>query len=212
MKHLVYDKEQEEVFLKKFDQIQQETNTIVSKFTEKKELKLLDKPVISMGIFYYMKPNQILWEYQKPKLKKFLLTGNILLSYYPEEKKAERINIKRFSEQVFKFFCIGQLSEDLKDYYKIRISNSSDSKDVIMTLIPKKRRLKKRVFHLKLWIDRKTFQPCQLQYVEVDKDITTITFEKMEVNVEIPAPTFEINLPSDVEIKEEFTEFLNSKK
>lgn len=210
-KHTVYNKEQEATFFKEFDQAQSKTNTIVSQFIEKKELTLLDSPVVSRGVFYYRKPNQILWEYHEPDVKKFLLTGKILLSYYPKEKKAEQINIKRFSGHVFKFICIGQLSKDLKNYYKMEISNSRDSKEVLMTLIPKKRKVKKRIDHLKLWIDRKTFQLSQLQYVEVDGDRTTITFEKVQVNAEVPASTFEIDLPSDVEISEKFTEFLNDK-
>lgn len=209
IKHSIYNKQQKEAFLKQFDKVQQHMETIISHFIEKKELKLLDKPVISRGKFYYRKPNHILWEYEKPHLKKFLLTGNILLSYYPEEKKAEQVNIRRFSSHLFRFFCIGQLSRDLKDYYKIEISNSPDSKDVLMTLIPKKRKWKKKLKHLKVWIDRKTFQFSQLQFTEMDGDQTTLIFKKMNINSDLPASIFEIHLPPDVEIKNELTGFLN---
>ncbi len=209
---LVYSKEQEMSFLKKFDQVQEQTITVISNFTEKKELTLLDQPVISQGILYYKRPNQILWEYQKPDIKKFLLTGDHLLSYYPKEKRAEQISIKRFRSHVFKFFCIGQLSEDLRDYYKMEVSNSHNAKNVLMTLWPKKRKLKKRIDHLKLWIDRDVHQLTRLQYVEVDGDQTTIDFNNLRVNREIPPSTFQIDLPADVEVKREFTEFSSDEK
>lgn len=208
----LYSKEQEISFLKKFDQVQEETITMISNFTEKKELTLLDKPAISHGILYYKRPNQILWEYQKPDIKKFLLTGDHLLSYYPKEKKAEQISIKRFRSHVFKFFCIGQLSKDLKDYYKMEVSNNQNQKNVLMTLWPRKRKLKKRIDHLKLWIDRDVHQLTRLQYVEVDGDKTTINFDNLRVNSEIPPSTFQIDLPADVEVKKEFTEFSHSEK
>jgi outer membrane lipoprotein carrier protein len=208
----VYSKEQEASFLKKFDQVQEETITMISDFTEKKELTLLDQPAVSQGVLYYQRPNQILWEYQKPDSKKFLLTGDRLLSYYPEEKKAEQISIKRFRSHVFKFFCIGQLSKDLKDYYKIEVSNSQNSKNILMTLWPKKRKLKKRIDHLNLWIDRKALQLTQLQYVEVDGDKTTIRFDNLQINKDIPSSIFQIELPEDVEVKKRFTEFSNGRE
>lgn len=203
----IYNKEQETSFLKKFDQAQEKTNTIISNFTERKELTLLNGPAISHGVFYYMRPDQILWEYQQPDVKKFLLTKDTLLSYYPKEKKAEQINIKRFRKHVFRFFCIGQLSKDLSDYYEIELSDNHHSKNVQMTLRPKKRKLKKRIDHLTLWIDRDQYQLTKLQYVEVDGDKTTITFDKLQVNAKVPSSAFEIDLPADVEIRNELTEF-----
>ncbi len=208
----LFNKEQEASFLKSFDQVQEETVTIISNFTEKKELTLLNKPVVSQGVLYYKRPNQILWEYQKPDIRKFLLTGDNLLSYYPKEKKAEQTSIKRFRSHVFKFFCIGQLSKDLKDYYKIEVSNSQKAKNVLMKLWPKKRKLKKRIDHLKLWIDRESYQLTQLQYIEVDGDKTTISFDRLQINEEVPSSTFQIDLPADVEVKKEFTEFSNDRE
>lgn len=208
----MYSKEQQTSFLEKFDQVQEKTNTLISNFTERKELTLLNKPAISHGVFYYQRPNQILWEYQRPEVKKFLLTGNTLLSYYPKEKKAEQISIKRFRKHVFKFFCIGQLSKDLKDYYKIEVSDNHNPKNVLMTLWPKKRKLKKRIDHLKLWIDRDQYQLTKLQYVEVDSDKTTITFDKLQINAEVPSSAFEIDLPADVEIRKKLTEFSNDQE
>src|SRR5262245_49208475 len=43
--------------LEQWDKRQQETQTLVATFTERKELNLLAKPVISKGEFFYSRPN-----------------------------------------------------------------------------------------------------------------------------------------------------------
>ncbi|MEW5807385.1 MAG: outer membrane lipoprotein carrier protein LolA [Acidobacteriota bacterium] len=211
-KHTIYTDEQTEAFFKKFDFVQKETKTIQATFVEKKELKLLEEPVVSKGRFYFTSPSQALWEYQNPEEKTFLLTKNDLISYYPKEKKAEKVNIKRFSGQVFKFFAVGQISKDLKDYYNIEVSNNNNSKKIIMTLRPKKRRAKKRVDVVRIWIDKTTLQPYQIQYVEMDGDKTTLTFDNLKINEEISAEIYKLNIPPDVEIKEGFSEFSDKGK
>src|SRR5262245_21779586 len=43
--------------LRSFDKAQRETTSLVAGFTEKKELKLLARPVLSRGEFFYQRPN-----------------------------------------------------------------------------------------------------------------------------------------------------------
>ncbi len=209
-KHATYTKEQAEAFFEKFDEVQKNTLTIQADFSERKELRLLKEPAVSKGKFYYTRPNQILWSYQKPDEKQFLLTKNTITSYYPKEKKAEQVSIKRYSKRVFKFFTVGAPSKDLKDLYDIELSNSSNSKRVLMTLEPKKRGVKKRVEVVKLWIEKATLLPQQIQWVEVDGDTTTITFENVKTNVQINEDVYKLNIPPDIEIKEGLSEFSNN--
>src|SRR5207247_9231809 len=49
--------------LQAFDKAQRETTSLVAGFTEKTELKLLARPVLSRGEFYCNRPNQVRWEY-----------------------------------------------------------------------------------------------------------------------------------------------------
>ena len=63
--------------LQAFDKAQRETGTLVASFTEKKELKLLARPVLSRGEFYYNRPNQVRWEYLDPDRKVFVITEDM---------------------------------------------------------------------------------------------------------------------------------------
>ena len=56
--------------LKAWDRTQQETTTLVANFTERKELKLLAKPVLSKGEFYYQSPNRARWATTGPHVRR----------------------------------------------------------------------------------------------------------------------------------------------
>src|SRR5712675_660762 len=58
--------------LDQWDRKQQESVTLVASFTERKDLKLLAKPVISHGEFYYRRPNHVRWEYKEPDHKVYV--------------------------------------------------------------------------------------------------------------------------------------------
>ena len=58
--------------LQKFNESQQAVQSLTATFTERKNLSLLAKPVVSNGTFLYSKPARIKWEYSSPagKLKR----------------------------------------------------------------------------------------------------------------------------------------------
>ncbi|MBP1709976.1 MAG: hypothetical protein H6Q49_178 [Deltaproteobacteria bacterium] len=49
-------------------------STITADFVQKKSMKILSKPLVSEGKFYYAAPDSIRWEYSKP-LKSVVLSG-----------------------------------------------------------------------------------------------------------------------------------------
>ena len=52
-----------------FDQLRKDAaniKTIKARFVQKKSMKILSKPLISQGLFYYAAPDSFRWEYLKP--------------------------------------------------------------------------------------------------------------------------------------------------
>src|SRR5450759_4746563 len=52
-----------------FDQLRKDAakiKTIQARFVQKKSMKILSKPLISQGLFYYVAPDSFRWEYLKP--------------------------------------------------------------------------------------------------------------------------------------------------
>ena len=195
--------------LEAWDKRQQETATLVARFTERKELKLLAKPVVSKGEFYYSRPNRVRWEYLKPDRKVFVITEEMYTAYYPALKRAEEVPIKKFvGKRLFRFLGVGQKIGDLARYYDFRLAPESDVPGTsLLLLTPRKKSVAGHVAEMKIWVDAETSLPRQLQYVEADGDSTLLTFEDMRSNAEIEAARFHVDLPSDVAVSSTFNGF-----
>jgi outer membrane lipoprotein-sorting protein len=195
--------------LEQWDKRQQETTTLVATFTERKELNLLAKPVISKGEFFYMRPNRVRWEYTEPEHKVFVITEDLYTAYYPALKRAEEVPIKKFvGKRLFRFLGVGQKIGDLARYYDFSLAPQSDVKGThLLHLTPRKRTVRDRVSEMKIWVDDATFLPRQLQYVESDGDTTLLTFEGMQSNVEVAQSRFKVDLPGDVAVSQTFNGF-----
>ncbi len=195
--------------LQAFDRAQIETSTLVAAFTEKKDLKLLARPVLSRGELYYNRPNQVRWEYVEPDHKVFVITEDMYVAYYPALKRAEEVPIKKFvGKRLFRFIGLGQSIDDLGKYYEFQLAPQSDLKDThLLLLVPRKKKLRERVAEMKIWVDTSTFLPRQLQYVEADGDSTLLTFHDVRTNGVVDATRFRLELPKDVVVSESFNGF-----
>lgn len=198
-----------EEVLARFDDRQKATNTLVASFTEHKELKLLENPVVSQGEFVYTRPNQVRWEYFEPDRKVFIITEDKYTAYYPALKRAEEVPIKRFiGKRLFRFLGVGQSIEDLGKYYDFALADESDVPETYLLLLkPRKKKLRDRVAEMKIWVDGESFLPIRLQYVEADGDTTLLAFTGMQLNIEVSASRFQLDLPQDVIVSQTFNGF-----
>lgn len=195
--------------LKAWDRTQQETRSLVASFTERKDLKLLAKPVLSRGEFYYQSPNRARWEYHEPDRKVFVITENMYTAYYPALKRAEEVPIKKFvGKRLFRFLGVGQRIGDLARYYEFELAKKSDVPGThLIFLTPRKKAVRDRVAEMKIWVDQNTFLPRQLQYVEADGDTTLLAFDGMRANVEVDEARFRVEWPDDVAVSQTFNGF-----
>jgi len=195
--------------LDQWDKKQQESVTLVASFTERKDLKLLAKPVISHGEFYYSRPNHVRWEYKEPDHKVYVITEDMYTAYFPALKRAEAVPIKKFlGKRMFRFLAVGQRIGDLARYYDFRLAAQSDVKGThLLLLTPRSRTVRDHVAEMKIWVDETTGLPRQLQYFEPDGDTTLLAFEDMRTNVDVAADLFKITLPSDVVVSQTFNGF-----
>ncbi|MBI1949977.1 MAG: outer membrane lipoprotein carrier protein LolA [Acidobacteria bacterium] len=195
--------------LQSFDRAQRETSTLIAGFTERKDLRLLARPVVSRGELYYNRPNQVRWEYLEPDRKVFVITEDRYLAYYPALKRAEEVPIRKFvGKRLFRFIGLGQSIEELGKYYEFRLSAANQLKDThLLVLVPRKKKLRERVAEMKIWVDAATHLPRQLQYVEADGDSTLLTFRDVRSNVEVAAARFRLALPKDVVVSDSFNGF-----
>lgn len=197
--------------LEKFDAAQAGVRTLSARFTERKEIGLLKNAVVQKGVFSHTKPDKFLWEYTSPEPKILLMNDKTLVAYYPVQKQAEEIQT-RLSKRLVKYFGLGQVFVDLKEYYDLSLSSDNTVPGThLIVMKPRVRRLEKRLMEVRLWLDDEINQVRQLEYRETDGDRTQFIFDDVKVNTDIPSSRYVINFPDDVRVSQSFSGFFAEK-
>jgi outer membrane lipoprotein carrier protein len=188
--------------IKHVQEQQKKTNSLQANFRQEKELALLAKPEVSTGAFVYSKPNNVLWSYDTPKRVQMVIAGGVLTTYYPELNKAERVDVKRFEDRIFKYMGASGAIDELARYFDFTFTDSKTKPVYVLDLTPKNRAVAKRVRHIKLWIDKTNYLTSKIEYVEGDGDITRYEFTNIRINEPVPASKFALHLPGTVKVEQ----------
>ncbi len=187
--------------IKKVQEQQKKTATLQADFRQEKELALMAKPEVSTGTFIYSRPSNVRWTYDSPKRVQMVIAGGYLTTYYPELNKAERIDVKRFEDRIFKYMGATGAIDELARYFDFTFTDSKSKSVFVLDLTPKNRAVSKRVQRIKLWIDKSTYLTSKIEYVEGDGDITRYAFTNVRINENVPPSQFALTLPSTVRVE-----------
>jgi outer membrane lipoprotein-sorting protein len=187
--------------IRKVQEQQKITNTLEADFRQEKILALLAKPEVSTGHFTFSKPNNVLWRYDAPKRVEMLIANGMLTTYYPELNKAEQIEVKRYQDRIFKYMGASGAIDELGAYFDFTFRNVSTAPSFELDLKPKTKGIAKRVRHIKIWIDKKSYLTTKFEYTEGDGDITRYEFTNVRVNQPIEQRRFTLNLPANVRVE-----------
>ena len=164
----------------------------------------LNEPIIATGRFFMTKPDAIRWEYTTPEKMSFVISADEYIGYFPARKKAEKRNIQRWRDQLFRFFGVGQGSAELGKFYNIRLREAGDD-TYLLSLIPKRRRVRKRVEEVLFWLDAETYMPKRVEYRATDGTGRTVEFKNIQINPDLAAGLYHVELPDDVTITDGFS-------
>jgi len=181
---------------------QKKTETLEADFRQEKTLALLAKPEVSTGHFTYSKPNNVLWRYDAPKRVEMLIANGVLTTYYPELRKAEQIEVKRYQDRIFKYMGASGALDELATYFDFTFVNRADDAYYRLDLTPKSKGIARRVRHITIWIDKKSYLTTKFEYIEGDGDLTRYEFTHVRVNQPIEQGRFTLNLPPSVKLEQ----------
>jgi outer membrane lipoprotein-sorting protein len=191
-----------EQVIRKVQEQQKKTNTLQADFRQEKELALMARPEVSTGTFTFSKPNNVLWTYAAPKRVQMVIANGVMTTYYADLGKAERIDVKKFEDRIFKYMGASGAIDELARYFDFTFKNSKSKPVWELDLTPKNRAVAKRVKRIKLAIDKKTYLTTKIEYVEGDGDITRYEFTNLRINQPVPPSRFAIALPSNVKVEQ----------
>ncbi|MDH3784663.1 MAG: outer membrane lipoprotein carrier protein LolA, partial [Acidobacteriota bacterium] len=166
---------------------------------------MLIDPVVSEGQFFMTKPAAIRWEYSSPESMQFIIESDTYTGYFPERKMAETKNIRRWSDHLFRFFGLGQGSGELKKFYRIQLASQQPEDEILLILEPKRKRARRKVERVNFWINPKSFMPSRIEYATDSGNGRLIVFESIQINPDLAANLYQIDLPSDVEVTNGFS-------
>jgi outer membrane lipoprotein carrier protein len=188
--------------IRKVQLAQAKTNTLQADFRQEKSLALMAKPEVSTGRFIYSKPNNVLWTYDAPKRVTMLIANGMLTTYYPDLNKAERIEVKRYQDRIFKYMGASGAIDELGAWFNFTFTNTSDKPYYALDLDPKSKTIAKRVRHIRIYIDKTSYLTTQFEYTEGDGDKTRYEFTNVKVNAPVEQSRFTLQLPTSVRIEQ----------
>jgi outer membrane lipoprotein-sorting protein len=193
--------------LARFDQVQGQIRTLSAEFVQTTRSPLLNEPMVANGRFFLTKPDSVLWEYSTPEPMRFAVADGKYTGYFPDRKKAEKRDIKRWSEQLFRFFGVGQGSKELGKFYEIELGEQPGAEDkaYLLVLSPKKRRVRKRFDEVRLWVDRTSLLPVRIEYVGKDGNEREIRLLNIRFNPDLAAGLYDVAIPDGVPISNGFS-------
>lgn len=191
-----------EAVLRKVQEKQRSTNTLQATFRQEKELALLAKPEISTGTFVYSRPNNVLWSYDAPKRVQMVIANGVLTTWYPELNKAERIDVRRFEDRIFRYMGATGAIDELARYFDFTFVDRPSESAWRLDLTPKTGAMAKRVRSIRIWIDKKTYLTSRIEYVEGDGDVTRYAFTNIRINQPVEQSRFVLNLPPTVKVEQ----------
>lgn len=181
---------------------QQKLKTLEARFVQVQESSLLAAPEKATGRFSYTAPDRVRWEYESPNPISVVVRGEEMTTWYRDLRRAEKIKIGRYSNQVFKYLGASGNMQTLVEYFDARLATSSKKGEPYrLELTPRFQRIAKRLKSMTLWIDDATFLPVRLRYVEADGDTIEYRFENLQRNGRIPEDRYVLQLPKGVETR-----------
>ncbi len=170
-----------------------EINSFKAEFTQKKTSKLLKTPAITKGAIIFKKPSNVLLKFEKPYNIGIFLKNKKVTKIDYTDKTYSTISLKKHKSNLMNFLNISKTFKFLDKYFYI---DKLDTKGDLIYIIclPKKRRVKKKLKIVELWLEPKTFIFKKIHIEEPDNTITEVTLENTKINGKVDETVFDFSL------------------
>ena len=199
--------------VERFDSAQAQAQTLQCPFTLTLRRSLLKTPSVTRGTMYLLGSEFAHFAFQPPEDLILHLTPKALISYSPEAREGELMKIGIIKNSDRKFLGLGQKLSYLSDYFQIALSEAKDGSNTwFLALSPRTLSLRKRMLALNLWVDKDTWLPRQVQWIERSGDSWHLELGALRINQPLPTSVKEFKLPEGIPLRSEFSFFATRKK
>lgn len=165
--------------------------TISADFVQKKTLKILSKPLVSEGKFYYTAPDFIRWEYAKP-LRSIVISGKGTTKRYMASG-GKMVEDQAGGAQAMKIVLTevaGWMSGkfDSNPSFKATLKEGTQT---LITLVPVEKNMAGFFEKIEIVVSRKDASVKSVRIVESASAETRIDFSHVVVNADIPPSVYQ---------------------
>jgi outer membrane lipoprotein-sorting protein len=177
--------------LAEFKAAAQQIHTLKADFIQEKHLKILSKPLLSRGVFYYQAPDSLRWEYRSP-IKSLMLMDNGQVSRYLWTQSGFKEQRGPGTEGMQGVF--GEINSWLKGefdkdaVFRVRFENTGH-----IALIPREDSFRRLIQKIVLALSDQPGIIRSVTIYEGEDSFTRIVFNHIRVNIPLDASSFTVN-------------------
>lgn len=170
-------------------------------FVQIRSSSLLLSDVRSTGEFYFLAPDRVRWDYDQPDPMVVLFADDWVTTYHPEGRRAERVKVSSGDRRFVQALAGTLPMDDLLSYFSITFVDRPAPDPYLFTLEPTAASLRRRLQSLQLTIDRSLLLPVAVEFHEADGDSTRYEFHDIQIDPNITASRFHLDLGEDVAVE-----------
>jgi outer membrane lipoprotein carrier protein len=176
-----------------FEQMRKDSagiKTVQASFVQKKQMKILSRPLISEGKFYFATPDSFRWEYAKPlrsivlshkgETRRYIMSGGKLV-----EDKSGGVQAMRIVLSEIVNWMNGKF--DQNPSFKASLK---DGANTVITLVPTGNNMAGMMEKIEISIIKKSMAIKSVKIIESETAATIIDFSNVEVNKPINESIF----------------------
>ncbi|MCX6333613.1 MAG: outer membrane lipoprotein carrier protein LolA [Bacteroidia bacterium] len=177
-------------FRTKLESMSKSTQSIACDFVQEKNLVVLSEKIISKGVFFFRKEDNIRWEYTQPYRYLIIISKGQLFTRDDKNQKLYDIESNKMFQEMNRFIsgCIqGDILKNDKDYATEYFEGKTE---YLVELVPREEKMRQMLNEVQIWFDKSDLTVSGLKMVESGEDYTKIDFTNKKLNTEIPLEKF----------------------
>ncbi|MDD3200653.1 MAG: outer membrane lipoprotein carrier protein LolA [Bacteroidales bacterium] len=178
--------------VEKINAASQKITSLSCDFIQKKQVSILDESIVSSGKLFFAAGNKLCWEYIKPYTYSFIMNGSKVLLRSGDSSNVFDTKTNKMFSQISKLIMSGVDGSGITDYDNFDITVIDGVKEVIVTMVPKNRDVRKMFSRILLHFGKEDYFVKMIQMLEPSGDETSIEIINRKLNSAIDEKVFAI--------------------
>lgn len=160
-----------------------------ARFMQKKQMKLLRKPLVSKGFFYYKAPRSLRWEYTSP-------IESVLLLHQGKIRRFFKRDDAFIEDYAVNLPALQMVMEEITEWFQGRFAENPDFTAALkpegkIVLTPNKKALAKVIIRVELVLAKKQGFIESISIFESEHSYTELKFIETKLNLELKDTIFQ---------------------